>query len=169
MSQEYLALQERKRKWIPLACIGKCSISQASKRIGITPNSVSVLKRRYRLYGDSIFVNGHKGKSYQKKKYSDELRKKIIWLYLEYWNDCNFATFKDRLKEYHKIKIGIITLTKILNKAGIKSPKAHSKGKKKKHLPRKERPCTGELLQLDASEHDWLMNGEKNNTSRGCR
>lgn len=76
MSQEYLALQERKRKWIPLACIGKCSISQASKRIGITPNSVSVLKRRYRLYGDLIFINGHKGKSYQKKKYSDELRKK---------------------------------------------------------------------------------------------
>lgn len=67
MSQEYLALQERKRKWIPLACIGKCSISQASKRIGITPNSVSVLKRRYRLYGDSIFINGHKGKSYQNR------------------------------------------------------------------------------------------------------
>lgn len=161
MSQEYLALQERKRKWIPLACIGKCSISQASKRIGITPNSVSVLKRRYRLYGDSIFINGHKGKSYQKKKYSDDLRKEICRIYRNYWPGTNFSAFKDRLATYHNIKIGIITLTEILQSDGIKSPKAHSKGKKKKHLPRKERPCTGELLQLDASEHDWLMNGEK--------
>lgn len=161
MSQEYHALQARKRRWIPLACIGKCSISQAAKRIGITPNSVSVLKRRYRLCGDLIFTNGHKGKSYQKKKYNNNLRKTIVKIYLEQWNGSNFAAFKDRLEKYHNIKIGIITLTKILNEAGIKSPKAHSKVKKKKHLPRKERSCAGELLQLDASEHDWLMNGEK--------
>lgn len=161
MSQEYLALQERKRKWIPLACIGKCTIKQASLNIGITPNSVSVLKRRYRLHGDLVFVNGHKGKSYQKKRYSDDLRKEICRIYREKWSNTNFAAFKDRLKGYHNIEIGIITLTKILQAEGIKSPKAHPKGKKKKHLPRKERPCTGELLQLDASEHDWLMNGEK--------
>lgn len=160
MSQEYLALQERKRKWIPLACIGRCSIAQAALNIGITQRGVSYLKHRYRLHGDSIFTNGHKGKT-QKKRYSDDLRKEVCRIYHKHWSNTNFSAFKDRLASYHNIKIGIITLTEILQSDGIKSPKAHSKGKKKKHLPRKERPCTGELLQLDASEHDWLMNGEK--------
>lgn len=161
MSQEYLELQARKRKWIPLACLGKCSIAQASQKIGITNRSVSYLKRRYRLFGNSIFVNGHKGKAYQKKKYSDDLRKEICEIYKTHWNGTNFAAFRERLEQYHGIKIGVITLTKILNKIGIKSPKWRGGKTKKKHLPRKERPCAGELLQLDASEHDWLMNGQK--------
>lgn len=71
MSKEYQELQERKRKWIPLACEGKCSIKEAAIKIGITESSVSVLKRRYRLNGDSIFINGHKGKDYQQKKFSN--------------------------------------------------------------------------------------------------
>lgn len=161
MSHEYLALQARKRYWIPLACTGKCTIAQASSKIGITARSVSVLKHRYRLYGNSIFINGHKGKSYNKKKYSDNTRKQICDIYLKYWNGTNFSSFQNRLEEYHSIQIGLITLTKILNNAGIKSPKRHRPKKEKKHLPRKERPCTGELLQFDASEYDWLMNGEK--------
>lgn len=162
MSQEYLQLQARKRKFIPLACIGKYSIAQAAREIGITEYSVSRLKKRYRLFGDTIFTNGHKGKIYQHKKFSDETRFEICNIYKTYWMDTNFATFKERLEQFHNIKISIYTLTKILNNGGIQSPKRHApKAEKKKHLPRKERPCTGELLQLDASEHDWLMNGEK--------
>ena len=67
MSKEYQELQERKRKWIPLACEGKCSISEAALNIGITKRAVSRLKVRYRLEGDSIFINGHKGKDYLQK------------------------------------------------------------------------------------------------------
>ncbi len=162
MSQEYLELQARKRKWISLACTGKCTILQAAREIGITARSVSRLKVRYYAGGNGIFINGHKGKSYQHKKYSDSVRANICNIYNKYWQGTNFSAFKDRLEKYHDTKVGIITLTEILNEKGIISPKWHGpKKEKKKHLPRKERPCTGELLQLDASEHDWLMNGQK--------
>lgn len=162
MSQEYQELQARKRRWIPLACFGKCTIAQAAKEIGITPRSVSRLKARYRSDGIDIFINGHKGKSYQRKKFSDEKRLEICNIYKTYWRSTNFATFRDRLEQYHNIKISTPTLTKILNHNSIISPKWRGpKKEKKRHLPRKERPCAGELLQLDASEHDWLMNGEK--------
>lgn len=140
LSQEYQELQARKRMWIPLACIGKCSISRAAKEIGITARSVSYLKSRYRTNGDSIFTNGHKGKSYQTKKYSDSTRQNICNIYKQHWQGTNFSTFKDRLAVYHGIKIGIITLTQVLNNDGIISPKWHGpKKEKKKHLPRKER------------------------------
>lgn len=162
LSQEYLALQARKRKFIPLACIGKCTISQAAHEIGITVRAVSYLKRRYRLKGDAIFTNGHKGKNYQHKKFSDEKRAEICSIYKAHWANTNFATFRDRLEQFHGIKISVPTLTGILNGGGITSPKWRGpKKEKKKHLPRKERPCIGELVQLDASEHDWLMNGQK--------
>lgn len=32
---------------------------------------------------------------------------------------------------------------------------------KKRHLPRDERPNEGDLIQIDASRHDWFMNGHK--------
>ncbi|MBO7583115.1 MAG: ISNCY family transposase [Treponema sp.] len=162
MSQEYQELQARKRKWIPLACAGKCTIAQAAKEIGITARSVSRLKVRYHTVGANIFINGHTGKAYQRKKFSNKKRLEICSIYKTHWGNTNFATFRDRLEQYHNTKISTPTLTKILNNNNIISPKWRGpKKEKKKHLPRKERPCTGELLQLDASEHDWLMNGEK--------
>ena len=162
MSQEYLELQARKRKWIPFACVGKCSISQAARKIGITPYSVSRLKARYRLNGDAIFTNGHKGEKYQCKKFTAATRTEICNIYKTSWKDTNFATFRDRLEQFHGIKISTPTLTEILNDNGIHSPNQYRpKKEKKKHLPRKERPCTGELEQLDASEHDWFMTGQK--------
>lgn len=125
MSKEYQELQERKRKWIPLACEGKCSIKEAAIKIGITESSVSVLKHRYRLNGDSIFINGHKGKDYQQKKFSNEKRAEICKIYKEDYQGVSFNTFRDILASNHDIKISIVPLTKILNDAGIFSQKQY--------------------------------------------
>lgn len=162
MSQEYELLQARKRRYIPLCCAGRLTEKQAAEKIGIHPYSVSRLKKRYRLHGDAVFTNAHKGKSYQQKKFSDMVRKEICALYRSYWAGSNFAAFRDRLEQFHHIKICTPTLTDILEADGIYSPrKRWPKKEKKKHSPRKEREHTGELLQFDASEYDWLMNGER--------
>lgn len=124
MSKEYQELQERKRKWIPLACEGKCSIKEAAIKIGITERAVSVLKRRYRVYGDEIFTNGHRGKE-QSKKFSDETRAEICKIYREDYQGVSFNTFRDCLASNHDIKISIVPLTKILNDAGIFSQKQY--------------------------------------------
>ena len=33
--------------------------------------------------------------------------------------------------------------------------------REKRHLPRSERPNEGDLIQIDASRHDWFMNGQE--------
>ena len=33
--------------------------------------------------------------------------------------------------------------------------------REKRHLPRSERPNEGDLIQIDASCHDWFMNGQE--------
>ncbi len=125
MSREYEELQERKRKWIPIACEGKCSIKEAAKQIGVTERTVSVLKRRYRLYGDAVFINGHKGKNSQKKKYNDATRAEICKIYREDYQGVSFKSFRDCLENNHGIKISAVLLIKILNDAGIFSQKQY--------------------------------------------
>jgi hypothetical protein len=65
------------------------------------------------------------------------------------------------LSYYHRHCLGIsITykpLHRILTAAGFKSPKRHKSRKEKvKHPSRPRRQCFGELLQIDASIHNWF-------------
>ena len=51
-----------------------------------------------------------------------------------------------------------MALRNILLAAGFKPPRSWSTKEKAEHKPRDERPREGELVQMDASCHDWFMN-----------
>ena len=156
----YELKQRQKAYYIPLVASGKLSIRKAAKTLKISAQSVFVLKHRFIRDGEKIFTNGHKGLSYQRKKYPDELRKKIINLYVSEWKDAPFSTFQEALCDYHKINIPYCALRKILLKAGFKPPRTWSTKEKQEHKRRDEREREGELVQMDGSCHDWFMNGK---------
>lgn len=156
---EYKSLQKRKAYFIPLCCSGKISERKCAEILGMHFVSVHDLKKRYKQKGAAAFVNGHKGLVYQKKKYSDELRSQIIQLYNKFWKDAPFATFHENLERYHGIKIPYNTLRLILSASGIKPPRSWSTKEKLEHKTRDERAREGELVQMDASCHDWFMDG----------
>lgn len=156
----YQSIQKRKAYYIPLCCSGQISISKCAEILNLAPVNVWRLKNRYREKGDAAFINGHKGLTYQKKKYSDELRSQIVRLYLEHWADAPFATFCDQLPVCHSLVIPYHVVRQILSDAGIKPPRSWSTKEKQMHKPRDERPQEGELVQMDASCHDWFMNGQ---------
>jgi len=53
-------------------------------------------------------------------------------------------------------------VSRILNDAGIVSPKAHKEKKKEiEHPLRPRKKFFGELIQMDASELDWFNTGKK--------
>lgn len=158
-SPSYQSLQKRKAYFIPLCCAGKITERECAKILGMHYVSVHDLKKRYKALGPSVFVNGHKGLQYQKKKYSDELRSEIVRLYTEFWTDAPFATFQEGLALYHGIVVPYFALRNILLAAGFKPPRSWSTKEKLEHKPRDERPREGELVQMDGSCHDWFMNG----------
>lgn len=157
-SQSYQSLQKRKAYFIPLCCAGKISIRQCAEILDLAPVNVWKLKNKYLEKGAAAFVNGHKGLQYQTKKYPDSFRAEIVRLYRESWTDAPFATFQEGLALYHGIVVPYMALRNILLAAGFKPPRSWSTKEKLEHKPRDERPREGELVQMDASCHDWFMN-----------
>jgi len=162
---EYQQKQLRKSIYIPLCCSGKITCLQAAQRIGISIRSVSVLKKRYKTYGSKVFTRpSHPGYN---KKYDDEFIKLIINIYHKYYEGTPFAAFWRCLRDIEHISIPLPSLRYILKKQNIKSGKEYAPKRKIKHESRKERLCTGELVQLDASKHDWFLNGTYTNLHGG--
>ena len=158
-SLSYQSLQKRKAYFIPLCCAGKLSIRACAEILDLAPVNVWKLKKKYKEIGPAAFVNGHKGLQYQTKKYSDSFRAEIVRLYRESWADAPFSTFQEGLELYHGISLSYPVVRSILKGAGIKPPRSWSTKEKAAHKPRDERPREGELVQMDASCHDWFMNG----------
>lgn len=96
------------------------------------------------------------------------LRTQIVALYLEKYEDVNFAYFRDCLEEFHGISVSKNTLHRILAEAGIKSPLArHVKRRREElHRPRMRRENFGDLLQIDGTPFAWFY--KSGNMKRFC-
>lgn len=160
MNYNYQSMQKRKAYFIPLVVSGKLSIRKCARILGVTSQTVFVLKHRFIAVGDRAFVNGHKGLVYQQKKYPDSFRSEVVRIYNEYWKDSPFSTFCENLEKYHGITLPYNACRHILKDAGLKPPRSWSTKEKQEHKPRDERPREGELVQMDGSCHDWFMNGK---------
>ena len=157
----YEQKQLRKSIYIPKVAAGQITNLVASQKIGISINSVVKLKQRYRLYGSSVFKRpSHPAYN---RKYSDDFIGLILSLYHKYYEGTPFAAFWRCLRDIEKIDLPLPSLRYILKKHGIKSGNEYRPHKKVKHESRLERPCSGELVQMDASKHDWFMNGTYTN------
>ena len=158
---EYQQKQLRKSIYIPLCCLGKITNLQAAQKIGIAPRNVLKLKNRYKEIGERAFKRpSHPGYN---KKYSQDFINLIISLYHKYYEGAPFAAFWRGLRDIENITIPLPTLRYIMKKEGVKSGKEYKPHKKVKHESRIERACSGELVQMDASKHDWFLNGTYTN------
>lgn len=145
----------KKIQYIPQYVAGKISNSECAELIGIKRQSVCRLGRRYAEYGDAVFVHGNTGRTPKNKKYDKSI---ILDFYHKSFEGSPFAV----ASEYCPCSPSYSTVYKTLSGAGVVSPKSHIPVReKKKHLPRKERPCEGELVQLDASLHEWFIGKNK--------
>ena len=161
----YQQKQLRKSIYIPLCCQGKLTNLQAAQKIGIAPRNVLKLKNRYKQIGNLAFKRiTHPRKSI---KYNSQFVELIISLYHKYYEGAPFSAFWRGLRDIENIQIPLPTLRYLMKKNGVKSGREYAPKKKVKHESRIERACSGELLQMDASKHDWFMNGTYTNLHGG--
>ena len=155
----YEQKQLRKSIYIPKCCRGEISNYEAARKIGIAKVNVLKLKKRYREKGDLAFIRANRGHPPYNLKYDKAYEERIIYLHDTYYKDTPYRAFWRCLRDIEHISIPYNSLRNICKRRGIKSCKEYKTHKKPKHESRLERPCSGELVQLDASRHDWYMNG----------
>ena len=134
---------------------GKVSNKKAAEKLDLSIRQIQRLKKRYRDNNGDL-THKNKGKP-PINKTSKEKETEILNLYTFKYFNFNFSHFNDCLKEYEKISVPYNLVYRILNENGFISPKHHHKrGKDNTHPLRERRKHFGELIQIDASIHNWF-------------
>lgn len=130
------------------------NITQVCNLTGLSERQIYRKKKAYKDKGiESI---PHKLKLHPSKKgYDSIIKNKIIKLYNDEYFGWNFHHFNDFLEDYHNISVSDSFIYNLLTSNGISSPYKY-KSRRKAHPPRPRREYAGELIQVDASRHQWL-------------
>lgn len=158
---------------------------RAAIHLGCTVRHINRMIKGYKEKGKEFFVHGNRGRRPAHTK-DDKTRQNILDLYRTKYEEANFTHYSELLEEYENINISTSAIRSILMDEYILSPKATRKTRKnlaiklkeqlkvaktKKEItelhnaiisiedahPRRPR-CTyfGEMLQMDASLHNWF-------------
>lgn len=124
--------------------------TEAAILIGCHPVHISRLKKK-------VVASGIQGilrpKLPSNHKLPDSLKEHIKNLYQQIYYDFNIRHFNDKLQENHKINLSYETVRQILISKCNHTPKK----KKFVHRRRRRMPRSGLLIQIDSSEHNWLL------------
>ena len=132
-------------------------MEQAAELLGLSKRQVLRLRKGVEEKGKDALNHGNKGKV-PSTTVSEEERQKIVNLYNVKYAGANFQHFTELLEEYECIKASESFVRTLLKSEGIQSPK--KKRKPKKHKRRKRKSHAGQMVQTDATPHDFFENGE---------
>ena len=150
-----LNMKEQRINDILVKLISKeIKISDASRLTGLSERQIYRKKKEYKINGINSIPHKNKNKS-TGKGYSNELKDKIVKLYLTEYDGWNFYHFNDALEDYHNINVSDTFIYNLLTSQSIESPHKYKK-RKTSHPPRERKENAGELLQVDASKHQWF-------------
>lgn len=127
---------------------------QAAELLSLSPRQITRLKKGVLQSGAESLIHKNTGRK-PAHAVSDELKEKVLSIHsLPEFKEVNFLHFKEILYEDYEIALSYTSLSSILKKAGIVSPKK----KKIRHRThrRKRKPHPGQLIQIDATPYEWF-------------
>ena len=104
--------------------------NRAAKKLGISRRQIDRLIIKYKENGKSGFVHGNRSQK-PVNALDKSISEDIILLYKTKYQDFNFNHFKEYLEEEENIKVSYKFIYITLTNAGILSPKARKKTKRK--------------------------------------
>jgi transposase len=132
---------------------GKVTGEQAAEMMNISLRQTRRIIKRYQQGGVESLAHGSRGKS-SPKRLDPDLVSTIIRLLQESYGDYNNLHLVEVLSDDHGLKVSVSSLDRIRRKAGYPTP--YRKKRKKYHTRRARKPMSGQMLQADGSDHDWL-------------
>lgn len=126
--------------------------AEAARLLDMSVRQVRRIQRRLEERGDGGVVHGLRGKP-SNRKADDALRECVLAAYGARYADFGPTLAREKLAEVEELKVGRETLRRWLVEAGLWE-RVRVRGPHRSRRPRRE--CFGELVQMDASIHDWL-------------
>jgi transposase len=149
-----LSQKELNRAAVIAECVkGRTSVRRAAALLQLSPRQVKRLKRKFRSGGAAAMAHAGRGRA-SPRRLPALLRQRILHLARTTYAGFNDHHLTEKLREAEAIRIGRETLRQLLRAAGIGPPR---KRRPPAHRQRRARRLReGEMLQVDASPHDWL-------------
>ena len=124
----------------------------AAKQLGLSVRQVKRLCRRARRDGKKGLIHGLRGKP-SNHRLSEAILARAVRLVKKHYPDFGPTFAQEKLTEIKKMTLSVSSLRKAMIADG------HWKTHKQRPFYRawrERRPCVGELVQLDGSDHDWF-------------
>jgi Helix-turn-helix domain len=130
---------------------GKRTQAEASRLLGLSTRQVRRIQRKLEAEGDAALVHGLRGKPSNHQS-DPAFRRAVLAAYRARYADFG-PTFACEKLAAEGLAVGPQTLRRWLIAEGL----WRRKRRRDPHRSRRpRRACFGELVQMDASEHDWL-------------
>lgn len=134
---------------------GELGIAEAAGLAGVGERQLRRLLGAYRTEGVRGVVHGNRGRL-PAHALPAPMQETVLALAMGKYAGVNHTHLAELLGEREGIIIARSTLSRLLQSAGLRSPRPQKR--RSKHRSRRERyPQEGMLLQIDASHHDWLQ------------
>jgi DNA-binding Lrp family transcriptional regulator len=156
MSEPELWMSQRDRdrlKVLQEAAKGHLTQRQAGERLKLSEHWVRKLVARLRKEGDQGILHRLRGRA-SRRRIPEAVRQKAVRLVQREYADFGATLAAEYLAEKHRVRVSKETLRQWLIEAGVWKRKRRRV--EEVHVWRARRPCRGELVQWDTSEHDWL-------------
>lgn len=128
------------------------NLKQAAREMTLSYPQTKRLWACYKKAGPKGLVSRKRGAK-SNRRVSAEKRKSIVKVIFEQYQDCNPLFISEKLEQYHGIKYSSEFIRQLMIEHHLWFPK---RNKAKAHPRRLRRASEGELLQGDASDHDWF-------------
>jgi hypothetical protein len=131
---------------------GKRTQAEAARLLDLSTRHVRRLQRTLEQGGDRAIVHGLRGKPSNHQP-DHALKRAALRAYRRHYPDFGPTFACEKLLEDHGLEVCPQTLRRWLIEAGLWGRKRRREAHRSRR-PRKD--CFGELVQMDASIHDWL-------------
>jgi hypothetical protein len=152
--QDRIAMSQRERDVLAImrgVLSGDRTQADAARLLKKSVRQVRRLKRKLKAKGDAAFVHGLRGKP-SNHRHKPTLRRQVLKAYRARYPDFGPTLACEKLAD-EGLHVGVETLRRWLLAEGL----WERKRRRDPHRSRRpRRSCFGELVQMDASIHDWL-------------
>lgn len=126
---------------------------EAARMLGLTSRQVRRLRRAYERHGPGGLASKHRGRP-SNRRLPSELRREALAIVRSRYEGFGPTLAHEKLAELHVLELSVETLRHWMTEDGLWIPRARREPRIQQ--PRHRRPCRGELVQIDGSDHEWF-------------